>query len=59
MLTAFALAEPHVKKGGTYKSRMAEQQEIALCLIDWAVCECDRGAQLLKQKTRPDGMART
>lgn len=52
LLYAFELAAPHVKKGGTYASRLAEQQELALGLIDWAVCETDRGAQLLKEKTR-------
>jgi hypothetical protein len=58
LLYAFELAAPLVKKGGTYASRMAEQQELALGLIDWAVCESDRGAQLLKAKTKPDEIAR-
>lgn len=58
LLYAFDLAAPHVKKGGTYASRLAEQQELALGLIDWAICECDRGGELLKAKTRPDEMAR-
>lgn len=54
LLLAFGLAEPHVKKGGTYKARMAEQQEIALSLVDWAICESDRGQQLLDSKTKPE-----
>lgn len=58
LLHAFELAAPHVKKGGTYASRLAEQQELALGLIDWAICECDRGGDLLKAKTRPDEIAR-
>lgn len=58
LLYAFDLAAAHVKKGGTYASRLAEQQELALGLIDWAICECDRGVDLLKAKTRPDEMAR-
>lgn len=58
LLYAFELAIPHVKKGGTYASRLAEQQELALGLIDWAICECDRGGDLLKAKTRPDEIAR-
>lgn len=57
LLYAFELAAPHVKKGGTYASRRAEQQELALGLIDWAICESDRGAELLKAKTKPDEMA--
>lgn len=58
LLYAFELAAPLVKKGGTYASRLAEQQELALGLIDWAICECDRGGDLLKAKTRPDEIAR-
>lgn len=58
LLYAFDLASPHVKKGGTYASRLAEQQELALGLIDWAICESDRGVDLLKAMTKPDEIAR-
>jgi hypothetical protein len=53
LLYAFELAEPHAK-GRSYKERLNNQMDVALGIIDWAICESDRGAQLLKEKTRAD-----
>jgi hypothetical protein len=53
LLYAFELAEAHAK-GRSYKERLSNQMDAALSILDWAICESDRGAQLLKEKTRAD-----
>ena len=53
LLYAFELAEVHAK-GRSYRERLSHQMEAALVIIDWAICESDRGLQLLKEKTRAD-----
>jgi len=51
ILYAFELAAPHVKQNLKYELRFAEQQQKALCLIDWALEECDRGVKLLEAES--------
>ena len=53
LLYAFELAEAHAK-GRSYKERLSNQMDAALVIIFWAICESDRGLQLLKEKTRSD-----
>jgi hypothetical protein len=48
ILYAFELAAPHVKQNQRYADKLANQQDIALSLVDWALTECDRGLKLLE-----------
>ena len=50
LLHAFELAAPHAT-GRTYKAKLANQQEVALGILDWAIMESDRGKQLLDKHT--------
>lgn len=49
VLQAFSLAGPYAT-GKSGKARLANQQDLALALLDWAITESDRGDQLLKGK---------
>jgi hypothetical protein len=51
ILYAFELAAPHVRQNQKYEAKLANQQAIALGLIDWALEECDRGIKLLEAES--------
>lgn len=47
MLKAFELAGPYAT-GKSNTAKLEHRKEIALCLIDWALMEGDRGLKLLE-----------
>jgi hypothetical protein len=48
LLQAFALVGEYVTKGRSHKATMEARMELALCLVDWSIMECDRGVPMLK-----------
>jgi hypothetical protein len=47
ILYAFELAGPYAT-GKSNTAKLQNRKELALCLIDWAMMECDRGLRLLE-----------
>jgi hypothetical protein len=47
LLHAFELAGPYAV-GKSHKAKLENRMELALCLADWALRECDRGMKLLE-----------
>ena len=47
MLKAFELAGPYAS-GKSNTAKLEHRKELALCLIDWALMEGDRGLRLLE-----------
>lgn len=52
LLYAFELVGDYVTKGRSHKATMEARMELATCLVDWALQECDRGLPLLELTTK-------